>query len=92
MEEDVEHVGMRLLNLIEEHHRIGFAAYGLGELSALIVTDVSRRRTDESGHRELLLILAHVDARHQALIVEEIVGQGTRQLRLAHACGAKEDE
>ena len=92
MQEDVEHVGVGLLNLVEEHYGVGLAAHSLGELSALIITDVARRCTDESGHGELLLILAHVDTGHQAFVVEKVVGQGTRQLRLTHTCGTKENE
>ena len=48
LQEDVEHIGVCLLDLVEEHNRVGLAAYGLGELSAFVVTDVSRRGTDEA--------------------------------------------
>ena len=92
LQQGIEHVGVGLLNLVEQHHRVGFPPDGLGELSALLVADVSWRRSDESRHAELLLILAHVDARHHALVVEEVVGQRLRQLGLAHARGAQEDE
>jgi hypothetical protein len=38
------------------------------------------------------LVLAHVDARHGVLVVEEDLAQRFRQFGLAHAGGAQEDE
>ncbi len=40
----------------------------------------------------LLLVLAHIDADHGALIIEEEFGQGTGQLGLTHAGGAEKDK
>ncbi len=40
----------------------------------------------------LLLVLAHVDAHHGALVIEEELGQGAGQLGLAHPGRAEEDE
>ena len=70
LQEDVEDVGVSLLNLVEEHYRVGLAAHSLRQLTALVVAYVSWRRTDESRHAELLLVLAHVDTRHHRLVVE----------------------
>jgi hypothetical protein len=71
LQQDVEHIGMSLLYLIEQHHAVRLAAYSLGELTALVVANVSWRRSDETRDAELLLILAHVDTRHHLLIVEQ---------------------
>ena len=43
LKKDIEHVGMRLLDLIEKHYRIRMTAYLLGKLSAFLVSDVSGR-------------------------------------------------
>ena len=59
---------------------------------ALVVADVAGRRADEPGDGVLLLVLAHVDADHGPLVVEQEVGQGAGQLGLAHAGGAEEQE
>ena len=83
---------MSLLYLIEQYYRIRLAAYCLGELTALIIANVSRRRTDESAHAVLLLILTHIDTSHHGLVVEQIVGQCLGELCLTHTGGAKEDE
>ena len=48
LQQDVEHVGVGLLDLVEQHHRVGPAAHRLGELAALVVADVAGRRADEA--------------------------------------------
>ena len=42
LEEQVEDVGVRLLDLVEEQHAVGPAAHGLGEEAALLAVDVAR--------------------------------------------------
>ena len=81
LQEDVEDVGVCLFDFVEEHHRVRLAAHGLGELTAFVITDVSRRGTDEASGRELFLIFAHVDARHHVLVVEEAFGQRPSPVR-----------
>ena len=83
---------MGLLHLVKEHHGVGFSPHGLRQLAALVVAHISGRRSDEPGHGVLLHVLAHVDADHIVLIVEQRLRQGLGQLRLAHAGGAQEQE
>ena len=49
LKQDVEYIRVRLFNLIEQHDRIWLAAYRLGQLTALIVSDISGRRSDKTG-------------------------------------------
>ena len=83
---------MGFFYLVEEYHRVRLPSNGLGQLASLIVTDISRRCTNESRHGMLLLILTHVDSRHHLLVVEEVVGQGLGQLCLTYTGGSHEDE
>ena len=92
LQQDVEDIGVGLLDFIEQHDRVGLAPHGLGELSALVVTDVSRRRTDQTRDAVTLLVFAHVDSRHHRVVVEEELGQRLRQLGLAHTRRTEEDE
>ena len=92
LEQDVEHVVVGLLDLVEQHDRVGPAAHRLRELAALLVAHVPRGRADEPGHRVLLHVLGHVDADERVLVVEEELGQGPGGLRLPDAGGAEEDE
>ena len=49
LQQDVEDVGVRLLDLVEEHDGVGPAADGLGELAALVVADVAREARRSGG-------------------------------------------
>ena len=92
LQQRVEHVGVRLLDLVEQHHRVRLAADRLGELAALLVADVPGRRADQPADRVPLLVLAHVEADHVVLGVEQRRGERLGQLGLADAGGAEEDE
>ena len=70
----------------------GRPPHRLGELAALLVADVAGRRADQPGDRVLLAVLAHVDADHRPLVVEQEVGQRLGQLGLADAGRAEEEE
>ena len=72
--------------------RVRTAPHRLGELAALLVADVAGRGADEPGDRVLLAVLAHVDADHRPLVVEQEVGQRLGQLGLADAGRAEEQE
>ena len=83
---------MGLLDLVEQDHRVGPAAHRFGELAAFVIADVSRRRADETRNAVLLAVLAHVDAHHRALVVEEVRRKCFRELRLTDTGGAEEQE
>ena len=83
---------MRFFDFIEEHHRIGFPPHGFGQLSALVIAYVARRRSDQTRDGMLLLILAHVDTGHQRFVIEQVFRQRFRQLGLTYTRGTEEDE
>src|ERR1035441_6825313 len=64
----------------------------LGELAALLVAHVARRRTDELGYGVLLHELRHIEADEGLVGAEEEVGQGAGHLGLSDAGGAQEEE
>src|SRR5258708_18973859 len=72
LEEDIVHVGVRLLDLIEEDHRVRLSAHRLGELSALLVAYIAGRRADEPRDGVALHIFRHVDAHYRALIAQHV--------------------
>jgi hypothetical protein len=92
LQQQVEDLGVGLLDLVEEDDAVGTAAHGLGELAALLVADVAGRRADQARDRELLHVLAHVDAHDVALVVEQELGERLGELGLADAGGAEEQE
>ena len=92
LQQHVEDVRMSLLHLVEQDHGVRTTAHGLGELAALVVTHVSRGRTDQTLDAELLHVLGHVDTHERALVVEQALGQRLGELGLAYAGGAQEEE
>ena len=92
LQQDVQHLGMRLLDLVEQHDGVRPPPDRLGELAGLLVADVAGRRADHPRHGVLLLVLRHVDADHRLLVVEQELGERARQLGLADAGRAEEQE
>jgi hypothetical protein len=73
LEKDIEHVSMGFLDLIEQDHRVWFSSHGFRELSALIESDVSWRRTDESRHRMRFHVLAHIESDKSIFVIEKLI-------------------
>ena len=92
LQQDVEQIRMRLLDLVEQDDRVRVALHLLGELPALLVADVSGRRADQLRHRVLLHVLRHVEADQRVVAAEQEVGDRARQLGLADAGRSEEDE
>ena len=92
LQQHVEDIRVSLLHLVEQDHGVRTTAHGLGELAALVVTHVSRGRTDQTLDAELLHVLGHVDTHERALVVEQALGQRLGELGLAYAGGAQEEE
>src|SRR5688572_6950450 len=83
---------MRLLDLIEQHDGVRLPLYALGELTALLIADVSWRRSDELRNRVLLHELGHIEADKRLFASEEELRQSTSHFGLADPRGPKEQE
>src|SRR5687768_4086336 len=83
---------MRLLDLVEEDHRVRTASHLLGEEPALFVPDVAGRRAEQPRHGELLHVLGHVDPDQRVLVAKQVLGERASKLRLADAGRSEEDE
>ena len=92
LQQRVPHLRVRLLDLVEQDHPVGPAPHRLGELAAFVVADVAGRRAEHPADGVALLVFAHVDADQRLFVVEQELGQRLRQLGLADAAGAQEDE
>ena len=78
---------MSLFNFIKQHHAVGAAAHGFGQLAALIVPHIARRCADQPCHRVLLHIFAHIKPQQGFFAAKPALGQGTGQLGFAYAGG-----
>ena len=92
LQQQIEHVLMRLFDLVEENDAVGLTAHLFGELAALVKADVARRRADELGNRVLFHILGHIDADHGVFVAEHRLGERAAELRFADARGTEEQE
>src|SRR3546814_6417065 len=81
LQQRVEHVGVGLLDLVEQHHREWLAPHGLGELAALLVADVAGGRAHQPGDGVLLHVLRHVEADHGVLVAEQRSEEHTSELQ-----------
>ncbi|ABA48459.1 200 kDa antigen p200, putative [Burkholderia pseudomallei 1710b] len=62
LQQHVEDVRMRLLDLVEQQHAVRLLRDGLGQQAALVEPDVSGRRADQAAHRVTLHVFRHVEA------------------------------
>src|SRR5690606_24479072 len=89
LQQDVEHIRMRLLDFIEQQHAVRLLGDGFGKQAALVEADIPRRRTDQARHRVAFHIFGHVEAQQLDTHGER---QLARHLGLAYARGARKQE
>ena len=92
LQQDVEHIRVCLLDLVEQDDGIGTATNSLGELPSFLEADIAWRRANQPGDSVLLHVLGHVDAHHRLLVVEEEFCERTRRLGFADTGRAEENE
>ena len=88
VEDLIEHIldaRMRLLHLVEQDHRIGSAADGLGQHATFAIADITGWRAHQQRDLMLFLELAHVDDGEVMLAAIEEIGDGKGRLGLADA-------
>ena len=83
---------MRLLNFVQQHDTIRLPSDPFAKLSSFLVSDISRRRADESRNGEFLHVFAHVDSYHIILGIKQILGDTLGQFRLADTGRPEEHE
>jgi hypothetical protein len=76
LQQDVEDVGVRLLDLVEQQHAVGVLADRVDQQATLLEADVAGRRADEPGDGVLLHVFRHVEARELvAEVPRELLGE-----------------
>src|SRR5699024_4488944 len=83
LQQRVVNLVVRLLDLVEQHDRERLAPHLLGELAALLVTDVAGWGTEQPRGRVTVVILTHVDLDERVVLTEQELRQRLGQLRLA---------
>ena len=62
LQQHVEQVRMRLLDLVEQQHAMRMLVDAVGEQAALVEADIAGRRADQPRHGVALHVLRHVEA------------------------------
>src|SRR6185436_1352115 len=83
---------MGLFDLVEQDDAIGPSPDRLGELTALLVADIARRRTEQPCDRVPLAILAHIEPHHCPLVIEKHLCEGTSELCFSDSSRAEKHE
>src|SRR5579864_890324 len=89
LEQDIEYVVVAFFDFIKEHHAVGPATNRLGQLASLFESHIARRRANQSRHRVLFHVFAHINANHGVLIIKQKLSQSAGSLSLAYAGWAK---
>ena len=82
LQQNVEQIGMRLFDFVEQDDRVWLTPHGIGKQATLIETDVTWRRANQTADRVLFRILAHVIAQQ---LDTERTREHAREFGLAHA-------
>ena len=64
LQQNVEHVRMSLFDFIEQYNAVRLPPYGFRQLTAFIIANISRRRSDKSGDGVFLHVFGHIDTDH----------------------------
>ena len=83
---------MGFFNFVKQHNAVGAAAHGLGQLPALLVSDIAGRCADQPCHGVPLHIFGHIQAQQGFFAAKPAGCQGARQLGLAHAGGSQKQQ
>ncbi len=83
---------MSFFNFIEQDHTIGTAANRFGQLTALFVAYVSWRRSKQTRHGVLFVILGHIQPHHGFFVAEHEISQRFRQFGFTYARRTNKDK
>ena len=83
---------MSLLDLIEKNNAVRFSSNSLCQLSAFLISDISWRRSDQTGHGIFLHVLTHIDTDHILFIVKQCGSQSLGKLCFTNTGWSEEQE
>gem|GEM_PF-5580403 len=91
LKKDIKHIGMRFFNLVKKKNTVRIPANLLTELSAFIISDISRRRTNQLGYTVFLHIFRHINTDHCLLtskyrIKVGVINIPTPDVSIFHLC------
>jgi hypothetical protein len=92
LQQRVEDVGVCLFDFIEQHDTERLASNALGELAALVESDVSGRGAEEARCGVLLAVLRHIERDECIFVVKQELGESFGELGLSDTGRTGEDK
>ncbi len=92
LKQEIECIGMCLLNLIKQDNRVWAVLDHFRERPALFVSDISWRRADKLRDGVPFHIFGHIKADERLVVVKHELRKRPRELRLSHSRRTQEDE
>ena len=62
LQQNVKHIGVGFFHFVEQNHAVRLAAHLLGEIAALFIAHIARRRADQAGNAVFFHVFRHIDA------------------------------
>ena len=85
LKQNVEYIGMRFFHFVKKNYAVRSAANRFCKLSSLIITDISRRRTDKTTYAEFFHIFRHIYAGKSLFVIEQKVCKRLCKFRFSNA-------
>ena len=86
LKHDVENVWMSFFDLIKKHNLIGTPSDSFGQGTALIITNIARRRAQQTRDGMFFHIFRHIKTKHGFIIIKQKSCQCFGQLCFAYTC------
>ena len=92
LKQNVKHIRMCFLDFIKKNDTIWISAYFFAELSALIISHIAWRRTDQLGNTVFLHIFRHIHTNHSLFTAKHSLSQRLGKFCFPNACRSKKQE
>ena len=92
LQQNVEDIRMRFFHFIQQDDGIRTTTHRFGQVATFFITDISRRRTNQTRHRVFLHKLGHIDTDHRLVAIKHKVCQRLTKLCFPHTRWAEEQE
>ena len=88
----IEYIRMCFFNLIEQYYTVWFTTNSFCQLAAFFVSNISRRRSDQTRYRIFLHVLTHIDSYHILFVIKQRCCQSFCKFCLTNTGRSKEKE
>ena len=92
LKQNVKHIRMCFLDFIKKNDTIWISTYFFAELSALIISHIAWRRTDQLGNTVFLHIFRHIHTNHSLFTAKHSLSQCLGKFCFPNACWPQKQE